>query len=718
MTADERPRPHAAAERAEAAANPPAPGRRARLAGRRPSHTRVATDAACAVVLAVLAMAWFGLSLDRTLHTTDEGYLLRMGQRVAAGEVPHRDFVEDYGPGVFVALGALVSGGDGEILFVRRAIAVWKTLAVLLGFAFARLLLPLPFALGVALASIVYWGRASLNVNAPHAAVFTIPICMAAALVLALAIRRGQRSHGAADAPLEAPGGASGVPTLLAFAGALCALAVLFKQSLGVMNAVGLSLALYAAVVTGLDAPRAEREPVTGRVRLAWLAAWLVAAALILVPGARYLTPFAYLVHFAPVHVLMAFVSVSLWRSDRVPGFAAFVRRRALPFAVGLLLPLLCVATFYLSSGHLDDLVLGMFDRPLRRRNYATPLLAPPASITAFVLGVGAMLAGATSWLTARARATRLGLIGAGAALATVAVLLVPHSNPELYSSKLLSLSAVNFDWVLHSSILLAAAFAFGPALIRVSRGAPADDGERRRLAAVLPLFFFSAMLCFQIFPRGAHNVWMAHPAWMPLLGVVLHEPWRRLAPQLNTRRRVGLALVLAVAPLWLAWPVASRTWQRSDAPARTLALPKTFGMQIQRSSISRYHLADVERLVARLEERPRGPLLLVGGDVLIHYLTDRPPLRPEHEYALYNVVLGMLPLRELAALEDGDWVARLRAEPNASVVVVRDDAGRRVREALPTLARHLDDAYVVEAEFGPYVLMRPVAASGAGRTP
>jgi hypothetical protein len=611
---------------------------------------------------------------------------------VAHGEVPHRDFVEDYGPGVFVALGALVRGGDGEILFVRQALAVWKALAVVLGFALARLLVPWPVGLGVGLLSIVFWGRASLNVNAPHAALLTIPLCMLAALVLGIAMKRDED-----DARTR---------SLLFAAGAVAGGAVLFKQSLGVMNAYGLALAIAAVTWAGLDEDDPHASDPGRRGIAVALAAWCIAGIALLVPGARYLGATEYLAHIAAIHAFMVCVAIALWRRDAAPAFADFIRRRALPFALGGGLPLAAAALFYLSSGHLDDLWTGMFERPLRRRNYATAAMTPPASISLFVLGVAALLGGAFS--RAARRATRVSLATglAGLVLIVVAWWGVPHANPKLYTPKVLARSATIFDWVVHTIVLSAAVATFGP---RIARGA-SEPGERARLRALMPVFFFSGLLCFQIFPRGAHNVWLAHPAWMPLLGIVAFEPWRRFAATATPARRVVMACVLLAGPLWLAYPVAARTWRLRDAPARALALPRTEGMRVQLSSVEQWHLADVEALVADLETRPDGPLLLVGGDVMLHYLTGRPPLRPEHEYEVYNVVLDMLPLRELAALDDGEWVTRLRAEAHAVVVIERDRSGARVLEALPSLDAYLRSRYRPTTRYGRYEVWEPIS--------
>jgi hypothetical protein len=300
-----------------------------------------------------------------------------------------------------------------------------------------------------------------------------------------------------------------------------------------------------------------------------------------------------------------------------------------------------------------------------------------------------------------------------------VAVIAIPHSNPQLYTPGVLARSATAFDWVLHPVILLGAVATFGPRWLshRPGDAAAQPAADDRRLREIWPLAFFSALLCFQVFPRGAHNVWIAQAAWMPLLGVTLFELSRGLAPAASRSKRVAVTALMAAIPLWLGWPVAAGSWQLHAAPHRSLAMRHTRGLEVGHASIARSKLRDVEALVAHLDTRPPGPLLLIGGDVMLYTLSDRPPLRPEYDFPLYGAALDMLPLRELATLDDGGWVDALEARPDTVVVVVRDAAGRRVLEALPSLQTHLDRHASPIHRFGRYEVLEGDDAA-AGREP
>src|SRR5215210_4792183 len=63
------------------------------------------------------------LGMDRHLGVYDEGVILTGAMRVAAGEVPHRDFYANYGPAQFYVLAALFKC-FGQYAFIERALDV------------------------------------------------------------------------------------------------------------------------------------------------------------------------------------------------------------------------------------------------------------------------------------------------------------------------------------------------------------------------------------------------------------------------------------------------------------------------------------------------------------------------------------------------------------------------------------------------------------------
>ena len=208
-------------------------------------------------------------------------------------------------------------------------------------------------AIAVAGIGIAYWGRFSENLNAPYAALFTIPIALVATCLLIRALEHRSQVG-------------------LFVAGLVAGAGILFKQSLGGLIAYGMALSIVA-VACRAGGERRERRSA------GVLAAWGLAGALVLLPFASYLSPRDYLLHFLPLHGLVVLVGVGLWRRG-VPPVGDVLRRQVGPFAVGVAIPAGIVAALYLFWGGLDSLVYDMFRLPLMLRRYYLPVQLPPRS--------------------------------------------------------------------------------------------------------------------------------------------------------------------------------------------------------------------------------------------------------------------------------------------------------------------------------------------------
>src|SRR5262245_40382405 len=138
------------------------------------------------------ALAWFGRSLHLTLDLRDEGYLFYEIERVASGEIPHRDFRSVYGPLVYAAGAPVYRASGGEVLAVRRQLAMLRALAVVAIYAIARHLVARRFALAAAVLAAAWFGRVLWNLNTPYAALYTVPIAL---IALWLALRGLARSR-------------------------------------------------------------------------------------------------------------------------------------------------------------------------------------------------------------------------------------------------------------------------------------------------------------------------------------------------------------------------------------------------------------------------------------------------------------------------------------------------------------------------------------------
>lgn len=649
-------------------------------------------DLAIATAVLLAAFAYFARHVHLTFDMRDEGYLYVTIERVAAGEVPHRDFIGLYGPGVYAVNVPVFRGFGGEILPVRRFLAGVRAVAVLLVYLLARRLVPLPFALLAAFLATAWWGRVIWTLNSPYAAIFTIPLGLAATL---LVIRAGARDD----------------PRWLLLAGLASGAALVFKQSLASVIAYGLTLAICAGVM--LEPARSERP---GRGRVAILAAWAAAGALLVAPFLSTLRPLDYALHFLPVHALLALIGVRFARHGDGPAFL----RRALPraglFVAGFCVVPALVAALYAWWGALGELAYDMFVRPLDLQNYHQSVDLPVYDTITATLAIGGLSFAGLAWLgRARRAAGALLAIGLGAG-----VLLVPR----LESFSQFGILMVQLNGVL--GVLIA-----GAALVLLARALAAPDPRRAEpvLAALIPALFFQLMLAFQIFPRGKWVVTIMLGALAPVGVYLLHRGYRFAvagASSAGVARRAAAFALVSLLPLSLtSYLVLNTVMTRTAAQlARSeMSLPGARGIRL---APFEYHLQDVrvvEWLVDHIKrlEPEDAPLFLLTNERMLQFLSRRDSLFPEFTFLFYLVGFDMLPPEGRRELDPELIVERLAAHPETILVEKDDDSTAQLRAYLPELDRYVRDHYEVEYRVGLYRVLRrkpldlAVSASPAG---
>lgn len=616
-------------------------------------------------MLVVLSVGYSSLTFTRTLDLRDEGYLVARSAQVAAGAVPHRDFSDIYGPGVFAVSGAALALGDGQILAVRVLLALLKALAVGASFLLARRFLSAWLAVAVAGLGIAYWGRFSENLNAPYAALFTIPIALVATCLLIRALERQSRAG-------------------LFMAGLVAGTGILFKQSLGGLVAYGMVLSIVAVACR----EGGERRSV------GWLAAWGMAGALVVFPFASYLSAPDYMLHFLPFHGLVVWVGIGLWRRG-VPPAADVLSAQVVPFVAGVALPVGLVAALYLSWASLDPLVYDMFSLPFGLRRYYLPVQLPPASLAVMVLGG---VVGVTAALLALGGRRRQALWTAAGALAVVAVgrFAIPTELPRLHELDVFLLRGpFALEGVLAPFALLAAI------------GLHRERFAGRAGISLLPVLFVSSMLCFEAFPRAGHNLWILHGALIPVIAVALGG-WLAWS---GSEGKLAAGLLALLIPVWLVVPIVGGVvWPAESAQERRpLALEHTRGIALGPGQIERQHISDVEELVAwlRAAEPADAPLLLLTNQEMIPFLSGRPTLFADHRYALFLAGWGMLPAAQQRELDTAALLARVKNARDLLVVYRMDPTAANLRRALPRLRDYIEKNFRVVAHFGVYRVLR-----------
>lgn len=231
-----------------------------------------------AALLLVLASAVYFASYARVGLYDDEGYLLEGVTRLLDGQVIYRDFHHTYAPGRFYLFAGLFRLLGENLLVVRGTWVVLRTAVVLLAWLFARRLLcgPLVWAPPLAL----------LAAPGPWHKSFFHLFLVAGLLVASDLFRRG----GARAAAL---------------AGAFVALAILFRQDVGVV--VGAAIVSYAILGRILPAPGAPRIP------------WARAAAGFAAVMAPPMAYFASVGALAPLVTKVFFAGVEDNRANELP---------------------------------------------------------------------------------------------------------------------------------------------------------------------------------------------------------------------------------------------------------------------------------------------------------------------------------------------------------------------------------------------------------------
>jgi hypothetical protein len=638
-------------------------------------------------VLAALAIAYFSLSLGHTLDLRDEGYLLNRAAAVAAGAVPHRDFVDIYGPLAFGVTGQVLRLSGGEILGVRVALALVKVGAVVLAFLLARFLLPRYFAVLCAVTAIAFWGRLSPNLNTPYAALYSVVIALLSTFGVLLGLQRRSAA-------------------ILLAAGVAAGVGILFKQSVGIPNAYGLFLAVWALGMLEADPPRGSRLDARLSVGLWWLAGLLI-----VLPVAAYLTVGDYLLHFAPFHAGMIVVGgVVLWRGRGGLPYAT-LRARLLPFSAGVALVLLATAALYAYWGALGSLVWDMFYLPRSYRNYYYATVRPSPAVAIFALGAVLILNGVMLSLHRRSRQTAASGL-AGILFMGVAYFLTPNRANGLYSWETLARMPFAFEGLLSPLLATVGVALLLARLVGRPESRTDREGELGPEHFLLPLLFAQCMLSFQVFPRAGSNLWVLHGALTPMLGVALFwwaRPWR--FEQSARGRRLCSAVLVLVALGWLVNPIVRGVLQPafSERPREFLDLPHTAGISLTPGQIEAEHLRDLEALIAYLEElEPRSaPLFLLSNLEMIRLFSGRPHLFPQQEFSLFLAGWGILPEGQTGELDGDEMLRRLRDSRDAILIHHRDATSGRLKAALPRIGAYVNQHFAPVAEFGAFRVFR-----------
>jgi hypothetical protein len=642
--------------------------------GTRPRSSR-SQEAAVVVSIFLASLAYFNLTAHLTLDLRDEGYLLHTIARVASGEMPHRDFAELYGPGVYAITAPVFSLFGEQVLPLRQLLVVFRAAAVALSYLIARHLVPRRFAMIAAFVSAAYWGRVLWNLNTPYAALFTVPLCMLSLLLLLRGLSRPRGS-------------------VFLASGIACGAALTFKWSLAAVSAYGMILALCSSTLLH------ERSSGGRGLRAPALVALLAAGLALVVPFGSMMSPLDYLLHFAPIHVLMALVGLRFARFGGTRSLLATAGPRVAWYCAGLVVVPAAVCAIYLSWGALGDLVHNLV-RPRSFRNYYLPVevsLSRAVLLPLALVPVSAALA----WLRGSWRALAI--------LAGAAALLVPAG--------FWSVAVEGSPWIsLQRSTLLLPCLLASATLVPVGRALwrPHPLELEPTLGAIVAVLFFQEMMAFQIFPRGQFNVSLMAGTLGPLVAYLLYRwygAWFGSEDAVTPWRRAVAFGLMTSFPLLFVGSVVRGTILAPGLADTTFAAPALSGVRVP--SEGREDFGEFDELVTWLAdaEPVDAPVFLLSNESMIYFASGREPLFPEYSLMLFLLGWNLLPPEDPDLPPESLLIERLIERPETFVILrPRDGSTANFVKQFPSVGRLINSSYRDVASVGGYRVLQRARA-------
>jgi uncharacterized membrane protein len=638
------------------------------------------SDATVSSLLFFGALAYFQLTLFYSFDLSDEGYLLFNIDRVAGGQIPHRDFTAAYGPGVYALTAPVYRIFGDRVLPLRELMALVRATNVVLAYLIARHFVPQAFALLAAVFATVLWGWFVWNLNSPYAALFTVPLCALALLLLLQAESREDRRA-------------------YVWAGFACGLGVLFKWSLAAVSAYGMFFAICSRAMLrepSVPGPRSHRAVA--------LVAFAMAGSAIVLPFWSQLTPFDYLLHLAPIHALLAVVGFRFARF----GDARSALARATPllvlYGVGFLVPIGLVAALYLAWGSLGDLVYNMFSRPMSYQNYYQPIDPLPLDSTLLAACIAAWIAAALALVrTARRWAIVYAVLG---------IALVPFAYSAIRHHGNVT------DSLEHLNLHLPAITAFGAVAmiafeLKRRRAGSLDPSLKALIAAV----FFQQMMTFQIYPRGGFNVTLMLGTLAPVVAYFAYRCY--LAATAGdaariSRRGIAAFILVALLPALFLWnkvdAAIAAPHRLKDSAISNLHVPALWGIRPNPVYFPGRGLAAFTALVRYLErlEPTDAPLLVVNNEPMIYFASKRQPIFEDHFLAFFLAGWDLLPADDPARPTSESIIERLEENPDGIIVFrVLDQTTKNFERQFPRVYEHIFDNYRVTGAIGHYRVMK-----------
>ena len=662
------------------------------------------------VALFAFALLYLSLGSTLTLEWTDEGMIVYPAWRVAHGDLPYRDFHHVYGPSLHFLNGVLLHL-FGDLLAIRASLVVIKALIAVCVFLLSCRVARARVALSISLGFLAVYGTPFWVFNTPYAnhhgllptlAAFLFYLSYTASAVPEpLPAGVGKRSVTSAESahsfdpphPAPAPFTSGKLPRLFV-AGFCFGLATSFKQTLGAFYIIAFVLALMLEEQAGraraLAPARTSRARITTQIAVALVL--LGALALCLAYVGKHLPAWSSVILLTP---LLAGIAVTALGESKLPRADSALLAKLVVLGLGVALPLVGYALFFLAEGALGSLAFGMFSGLPRLIDWYVP---PPAPrLQSIVLGVvfASLLGTAHSWARYGAQvATAKWMAGSLAAVVLAVGAVVAGMRFRIWA---LEMSEI-FRWL--------------PIVLVWAALAPVLSGAARRPVdpAKIEIRFFwllAAGSLVQLHPAAdlPHVAFVA-PASLPLLA---HYVERFLTVGAESRLPRSRSAVPSLAILILtAGLVLPCVW----ILARTsLARPRSFDGFSRATHIWSHGQTFIRavELVRFLESRDEGEMLVLANQQMLYFLAGRRSTLTADEFLLYLVGADVISDANARALIDEERIVeRLRRQRPLIIDTPGTKPSLNFRRTFPTVARHIESEYAPLARFGEYEVLSP----------
>jgi hypothetical protein len=674
---------------------------------------------AIAILVVAFAAAYFLLTFNRTFNPSDEGLLLYNFQLTAQGQVPHADFYDAYGPGIYWVGAALFKLFGTKIIVIRVFVVLLKALMALLVFLIARRILSPIFAFLGAFLFILNWGDPLIvSTNVLYAGHFNQFLALLGVLLMLFYLHCGRRRW-------------------LFGVSACIGLSILFKLHVPVIDLIGFSLLLCLkeqaddpdifADHTSFACPGPQVLQLMRALKL--LGIFGVLLFYIVYLTGEHLSLPSFFLFLLPICLIFLHILCSEFRILRaMREDTATINWKRLELLYkeiaillfGPLVSILFIAGFYSVTGGLPDLLHDILVLPTYiKYHHMMPDQKIIMIMAACIVFVALAAIEVGKRIERRSEIARLLFVGA-----ILLLLILP-----LFAA-LRTQVPYNFWHRVATHVLLPVPVIIGVCLFIFRR--PGDDIKKSRSLGLILIFASQSLLLMSLRSDETHIVVYSTVIFVAIAFVLqeLHQAIKRLLPK-RRPLAAGFAVAACLAAmsipcLWSVKILHIPTYDENtvdlredknvlsypmlipNAPrARGLKLPvwSSFTPPLQHPmSRDMSNVADFIREHTTPEEK----IFLTCGDQIIYFLSERQSALQKENYFIYLSNMGFIDATNTGRVSDDEVLAALAATmPRFIVETPKGLETILFSLTWPRTNAFISNSYEIDTILGEYHILR-----------